>query len=294
MIPEPSVRLRYAVEKGRPYAHPAFSQRSDEALRRRLVQENRELADPRVDDWRKVNWLCDWVYRHVPDASFSRCLDAGDRSVYGADVSDILRRVALEKRGFKCAGAALILSKLCGMFDYSACVYNAGDSAGSRASHAVTLVEVTCSGESRWVVLDPYFNHSLEDSEGQPIDFRTVISLLAQRRAAEIRTATRQRRKRWMVMTCADGQKIRRLRAVGARLIRSTGGVMFCTHASSMNRWMRDHPEASAWIAGRVLENNPLYLLAFPLNIHGDEKFSELGEWVKAKWKDHERSVRLG
>jgi hypothetical protein len=180
------------------------------------------------------------------------------------------------------------------MFGYSACVFNAGDAAGSRASHAVTLAEVTSSGESRWAVLDPYFDHSLEDREGQPIDFRTVISLLAERRADEIRTTRRRRRRRWMVMTCADEQRIRRLRAARARFTRSTGGVLFCARASTMSLWMRDHPEASAWIAGQVLEDNPLYLFLFPLNIHGDEKFWQLGQWVKAKWEEAARSRSHG
>lgn len=264
-----------------PYAHPAFAQDSDETLKHCLVQEHPELGDPRVEDWSKVNWLREWVYLHVPDASFSLCLDAGHRSVWDAAVRDILRRLAVEKRGFKCAGASLVLYKLCNLFGYEACVYNVGDASTSRVSHAVTLVEVRHGSTRRVGVLDPYFNYSLEDGEGGPVDFRRTIDLLVRHKVEDVRIARRPRR-RVMMMTPADRERITRL---GAWFIRPRDGLLFCAYDSTIDAWLRDHPEASRWLHAHVRKKNPLYLLLFPLGIHGDTSFLELDEWVRDRRK---------
>ena len=272
-------------ERLRPYAHTAFSVDSDEALRRCLDQESHAEARTELNDWQRVNWLREWVYRHVPDATFSRSLDSGHSSVYAAEVHQILRRLAAERCGFKCAGAVTILTKLCELFGYPASLYNMGDAFGSRASHCVTLVEVPSGGATRWAVVDPYFNQSLEDGTGQPIDFRTVIDLLLESRADAIRIVTR-RRKRLMLMGGDDRQRIQRLRAHRMRLVRSSDGLLFGRSVSTLSGWMRDHPEASAWMAEQGLPADPLYLMLVPINVHGDPRCRELADYAGTKRND--------
>lgn len=260
---------------------PAPSPAEDVALRAHLSALHPPLADPTADAWAKLRWLRGYVYENAPDASFSTCLDMLEPGLPSWTAGRIVAALAPGEMGFKCAGAALLLHKLCTLFSFASCVYNAGDRSGGRASHAVTIVALP--GEPPlWAVLDPYFDRALVDERGAPLDFRRAIDHLCALDAARVRSESPGRERRFL-MRRDETSRIASLEAAGARRVAGRGDRVVLALPSTPALWTARHPELASWAARERLPADPLYFLLSPLGVNGPPAFDGLATWVEAR-----------
>ncbi len=80
----------------------------------------------------------------------------------------------------KCGGTSLYLNKLYKKFGYRSWSYDVGEvyEEESGASHQFNLVEVPIKGDTLITVQDAYFDHTLVNKNGNPLDFFKILSLL--------------------------------------------------------------------------------------------------------------------
>lgn len=275
---------RRAAPRPAPVTPPAEAP-DDVALRVRLARELPVLADAAGDERAKVEALRRFVYEHVPDASFTTCLDLAEPDFRSWPVARILQTLEARDAGFKCAGAAYVLHRLCALFGFASCVYDAGDRAGGatdRASHAVVIVELRPHGVPTWAVLDPYFDLSLCDDSGALLDVRRLVERLATLRRAGV-SAEPSGRPRRFVMSDDESARARGLERAGARRVAERGRRVVYEGPSSPAAWADRHPELAAWARREGLPADPLYLLLSPRGIEGDARFASLPAFVEAR-----------
>jgi len=253
----------------------ATEEPDDAALRARLERELPVLADPAAGDRAKVEALRGFVYANVADASFAACLDVAEPAFRRWTTARILRELEDRNAGFKCAGTAYVLHRLCALFGFASCVYDAGDRAGGRASHAVVVVELSLDGVPTWAVLDPYFDLSLCDRSGGLLDVRRLLDRLGALRHASVRAQPSGRERRF-VMGEDERDRIAALERAGARRIGTRAGRVVYAGPSSPAAWAARHPELAAWARREVLPSDSLYLLLSPRGIEGELRFAAL------------------
>jgi len=261
---------------------PAAAPADDVALRARLARELPALSDPAADDRTKLEALRGFVYANVADASFAACLDVAEPGFRSFNAARLLHALALHDAGFKCAGTAYVLHRLCALFGYASCVYDAGDEEGGRASHAVVVVELAPGGVPTWAVLDPYFDLSLCDRDGALLDVRRVFDRLAQLRHASVRAEPSGRERRF-VMGEDERDRIAALERAGARRLEAAAGRVVYAGPSTPAGWAARHPELEAWARREGLPPDPLYLLLSPRGIEGDARFAALPRFAAAR-----------
>jgi organic radical activating enzyme len=134
------------------------------------------LASECTGDFERVCWLRDWVYRHLLTASPKRQLPGSAWSNHLEEQPQaMLAQFQRNEGGVACAGASMLMRRVAERFGFRAATIDAGNHRG-RASHDFTLVEIEWRGARLWSVQDAYFNHTLTDPNGAPLDYRALFA----------------------------------------------------------------------------------------------------------------------
>ena len=228
------------------------------------------LRDSSANDWQRVCALCDWVYANIPVAeSKASVLEARyGYEIYNEPVESIIRKINDSEGGFLCAGLAVLLQKIYELFGYTAYTYNMGSPQGE-PSHMVTLVNIEHEDKTITTVQDVMFNSSLAHAS-VPLDFLELLSLLRQRRAAEVQHVPGLSASKFVVGSHENLQ-----RWIALYEHQSVLGPMLAegTLARVLQKfsWETYHDRDSyeIWLASQLSERNILYLFLFPLSVGG-------------------------
>ena len=263
-----------------------FAGDPDRWLRTFLETEHSLLADPATPDLVKIEWLRHWVYVHVPHCAYGQHLDPLEFDIVHKPLVEVLRELLERKSGFLCGGTAWILYRVYEIFGYPACTLNIGGSAHGIPSHMLTVVEIPSAGGPLWSVQDPYFDFTLEDGRGRPLDIRRALEHLSWARMARLQVRETQTPKACLVLP-SNQEAVKKLEACGAQELERYGVHRCFMHPHSLSLYRILHPEAFQKMRNQFAQDFLLLLLFLPLNIHGAPCFHALSALAAEKLREY-------
>ncbi len=128
-------------------------------------------------DVARIDFLRGWVYSRLVVASRQCLLPESAWRDTAVGPGHLLRLFERNIGGVWCSGASTLMRSICESFGFRTASVHLGDPDG-HASHVVTLVELRKGHQSVWSVQDAYFNYTIEDRLGDPIDYRRLWDTL--------------------------------------------------------------------------------------------------------------------
>jgi hypothetical protein len=231
----------------------------------------------RMTDIDKVRALRLYVYQHTP---------VGDPLIHDfvvnlplTDAYAILERAG----GVYCGGAAIFLSRVYKAAGFNSWIYNFGDSEGSGASHATTLVEV----DGELILQDAYLNYEYVDAQGKPIQFLDLISRIVDGAPPTAKAGVANRP--WMFDALAAAEKsAARKDAMNCKTV-ATG--LRCNAIITLSGFLENNPAFSEFLEFRGWPRQFEYLMLYPMSVDslypdGDAGAQTLLENVQGKVSD--------
>lgn len=159
---------------------------SDEQIINQIIADVPVLrsAEP-VSQFDITNALREWVSEHVPVVlSYDNLRLVKVKNVTSpveVPLAERLQLFANGEAGGWCSSASVTLMDIYELFGFESYELGFGAISNGEATHAVTLVRIRDGERDIWSVQDSYFNQTLVDRNGRPLDYFDVLDLLKKR-----------------------------------------------------------------------------------------------------------------
>ena len=162
---------------------------TDEEIVKRIVDETPALKDNEaVSQFEIVSAIREWTFSNVPvvfsDAELFVETVGGVTSAVQIPLSQRLSLFETGEAGAQCGATATTLRDIYELFGFEAFTVNAGQVADKppQPTHILTLVKINHDGREILSVQDSFFNYTLVNRDGNPLDYFEMLSLLKQKR----------------------------------------------------------------------------------------------------------------
>jgi hypothetical protein len=247
-----------------------------------------------VDDWTKVNLLrqicadmTPWTDAYPVNVDVSGVeayLSAPDFSVYTNSISNTLYRFRKEQKGFLCGGAAYNLRFLYQLFGYQSYVMNYGWQGGF--THVITLVEIKRKGKRLIALEDAFFNMTIVDKKGDPIDYHKLISELHVKNLGAVDIISYPTT-RPIFVSKLDNTFAVKLEQLGATKISESDKVITLVAPKNDPTFMSDAIDnrfgCLNFISGKTVKRSILMLFLHPLGTSGEPEAQEFMKETKSE-----------
>lgn len=166
-------------------------------LLQHLIRSIPELSQPYLADDIRVSAVRRWLSRNLCAADESTSLTNLGVDVYSLSPATVLWNSHKRAAGTFCDGTAEAARKVYELLGYRACLIDMGDPL-TRATHAVTLVELCHNGEKRVTVQDCYFGCTWRYADLSPVDFSDLQQRLERGDIADVHLKSDQELK-WLL-----------------------------------------------------------------------------------------------
>lgn len=256
-------------------------------LKRRISREVPRLGS--LSHTERVCELRNWAFANQTIASRSERLDTLEgHAIYKSSAAKLYRSMSRD-RGFLCAGSAYALKRLYELYGYRSYVINMGDEVNGAFTHVSTLVELHERGRSVLSVQDPYFNCDLRDRQGEPLDHKDLIEMLAAGKDGDVRVEFGRSTELTVVINRTDEPQLALEHLRGFGLDPERSGTRIGTDryrmrkALDLERYFSDIPALERWLYSAIGRTNPLYIYLFPFGTSGEKECQALMEWVRER-----------
>lgn len=240
--------------------------KTDKEIIEWIVSEVPVMRDYSASQFEKVNALREWVYTHVPVV-----VNQPELTIENVKKTTSASNIPLSERlylfdsgiaGAWCSATATTLRSIYRLFGFEAYDISFGDVPGKVATHALTLVRILEGDHEVLAVEDAYFNYTLTDKEGRPLDYFDLLRLLRGRNESQVKLLYgSERDKPYLEGKDIKAQEeVEKVFANGNKLIRKP----FI---------LPDFDKAvSDFLLSYKLPDKLLYLQLFPFGVYGKDK----------------------
>ena len=157
-------------------------------LKELIYKDVPELKEGNPTEWETVNLLRDWVSKYADISITEDSLLTNNHcflSLYEKSASDLFAAFFEDLGGVQCGGTAIVLSKLYKLFGFNSYCLNTGF-INTRFTHVYNLVEISYRGKNLLSLQDAYFNHTVVNSDSNPMDYYDFLKKLVDMKCEEI------------------------------------------------------------------------------------------------------------